>query len=184
MSRIEVERESGQLRELSLLSIRDAPVQTGPKTPKAAGCPFDCFPWNWRPTFRDSLPARSDLSSGDERICVRPIFPGIATAWVAVPEESYQAPSTPAGNVSHPRLSTHFSASLPEPHCRKGHPYPSGRGRAGRLGGVQGAMDGKGPHPSPAGFGFPGFPLVGGKSGRNRAGSWRLLCPRGPASYG
>ena len=89
---VEVERESGQLRELSLLSIRDAPAN-GSENAESGWLPFRLLPVE----LAADLPgqsARLVRSFFGRRTDLRTAYlPRDRTAWVAVPEESYQAPS-------------------------------------------------------------------------------------------
>lgn len=94
MSRIEVERASGQLRELSLLSIRDAPAN-GTESAESGWLTFRLLPVE----LAADLPgqsARQVRSFFGRRTDLRTAYLSRdREAWVAVPEESYQAPSAP-----------------------------------------------------------------------------------------
>ena len=91
---IEVERESGQLREFSLLSIRDAPADAT-EGAESGWLTFRLLPVE----LAAGLPgqsARQVRSFFGRRTDLRTAFlPRDREAWVAVPEESYQAPSAP-----------------------------------------------------------------------------------------
>ena len=91
---IEVERESGQVRELSLLSIRDAPVK-GVESTEGGWLAFRLLPSEQAAALpgqsarqvRSLFGRRTELHAG--------YLPRDREDWVAVPIESYQAPSTP-----------------------------------------------------------------------------------------
>lgn len=94
MSRIEMERASGQVREFSLLSIRDAPVN-GTASAGGGWLTFRLLPVE----LAADLPgqsARQVRSFFGRRTDLRSAYgPRDREAWVAVPEESHQEPSTP-----------------------------------------------------------------------------------------
>ncbi|MCY3756132.1 MAG: hypothetical protein OXG96_00250 [Acidobacteria bacterium] len=94
LSRIEVERTSGQVREFSLLSIRDAPVNRTEST-ESGWLAFRLLPVE----LAAELPgqsARQVRSFFGRRTDLRTAYlPRDREAWVAVPEESYKAPSVP-----------------------------------------------------------------------------------------
>lgn len=89
--RIEVERVSGQVREFSLLSIREAPVNGT----ESGSLTFRLLPVE----LAADLPgqsARHVRSLFGRRTDLRGAYhPRDREAWVAVPEESYKAPSAP-----------------------------------------------------------------------------------------
>ena len=94
VSRIEVERDSGQIREFSLLSIRDAPVN-GAESTNSGSLTFRLLPVD----LAADLPgqsARQVRSFFGRRTDLRTAYPSRdREAWVAVPEESYEAPAAP-----------------------------------------------------------------------------------------
>lgn len=91
---IEVERESGQVRELSLLSIREVPLE-GTENTEGGSLTFRLLPAEQAADLpgqsarqvRSLFGRRTELRTG--------YLPRDREAWVAIPEESYQAPSTP-----------------------------------------------------------------------------------------
>ena len=94
LSRIEVERTSGQVREFSLLSIRDAP-ENGTESTESGWLTFRLLPVE----LAADLPgqsARQVRSFFGRRTDLRAAYRSRdREAWVAVPEESYRAPSAP-----------------------------------------------------------------------------------------
>ena len=90
---IEVERESGRVRELSLLSIRQVP-SNGTQSTEGEGLTFRLLPAELAADVpgqsarqvRSLFGRRTELRAG--------YLPRDREAWVAVPEESYPAPST------------------------------------------------------------------------------------------
>ena len=94
MSRIEVERASGQVREFSLLSIRETP-ENGTDSAESGSLSFRLLPVE----LAAELPgqsARQVRSFFGRRTDLRTAYlPRDRQAWVAVPEESYRAPSAP-----------------------------------------------------------------------------------------
>ena len=92
VSRIEVERASGQVREFSLLSIRDAPVN-GNEGTNSGTLNFRLLPVE----LAADLPgqsARQVRSFFGRRTHLRTAYLSRdREAWVAVPEESYEAPT-------------------------------------------------------------------------------------------
>ena len=94
VSRIEVERASGQVREFSLLSIRDVPSNETEST-ESGSLTFRLLPVE----LAADLPgqsARQVRSFFGRRTDLRTAYlPRDRETWVAVPEESYQAPSAP-----------------------------------------------------------------------------------------
>ena len=89
--RIEVERASGQVREFSLLSIREAPVnaiESGSLTFRLLPAELAAdLPGQSARQVRSFFGRRTDLRTA--------YVPRDREAWVAVPEESYKAPSAP-----------------------------------------------------------------------------------------
>ena len=94
MSRIEVERASGQVREFSLFSIREAP-ENGTESTGSGWLTFRLLPVE----LAADLPgqsARQVRSFFGRRTDLRSAYlPRDREAWVAVPEESHRAPSAP-----------------------------------------------------------------------------------------
>ena len=98
---IRVERQSGQVRELSLLSIQDGPLDET-ETAERGSLTYRLLPSELAADLpgqsarqvRSFFGLRTELRTG--------YLPGDREAWVAVPKERYQPPSTPL--KSSPRL--------------------------------------------------------------------------------
>lgn len=94
VSRIEVERASGQVREFSLLSIRDT-AANATESADSGSLAFRLLPVE----LAAELPgqsARQVRSLFGRRTVLRTAYlPRDREAWVAVPEESYRAPPAP-----------------------------------------------------------------------------------------
>ncbi len=94
VSRIEVERASGQVREFSLLSVRDTPAN-GAESTDSGSLAFRLLPVEPAAELPGQS-ARQVRSFFGRRTDLRAAYlPRDREAWVAVPEESYQAPSAP-----------------------------------------------------------------------------------------
>ena len=92
--RIEVERESGQLRELSLLSIGDVPANETEST-EGGSLAFRLLPAAQAADLPGQSARQVRSFFGRRTDLHRAYLPRDREAWVAVPEESYQAPSAP-----------------------------------------------------------------------------------------
>lgn len=96
---IEVERESGKLRELSLLSIREIPAE-GAETTEGGWLTFRLLP-SEQAAALPGQSARQVRSLFGRRTALHTGYlPRDREDWVAVPKESYQPPSTPLESSS------------------------------------------------------------------------------------
>ena len=138
---IEVERESGQVRELSLLSIRDAPVK-GVESTEGGWLAFRLLPSEQAARPPGSVRPTGQVSLRSTNGTAYRVSAQGSGGLGGCPHRELSGTLHPAEILCHTGISTHFSAPLPRPHLREGHPHPYGRLQAQHSRGVQGEMDG------------------------------------------